>query len=121
MCDRWQEVIHLPGKEFAHPFAFDAWAQAPRGGMLSILAAIGLIEMISNRYYACVLPVDCSFRSCSEENQHRNALASFLRLRSLARGPLALLDRYTTCQLCEKCGERSCGRGSWRRQERGRW
>jgi hypothetical protein len=49
VCARVQEVIHLPGKEFAHPFAFDAWAQAPRGGMLSILAAIGLIEMISNR------------------------------------------------------------------------
>ena len=72
MCDRWQEVIHLPGKEFAHPFAFDAWAQAPRGGMLSILAAIGLIEMISNRYYACVLPLDSSFRSCPYENQHRS-------------------------------------------------
>lgn len=31
-------------------FALDAWAQAPRGGMIQILIAIGLIEMVSNRY-----------------------------------------------------------------------
>eukprot|EP00961_Rhodomonas_salina_P194694 2628737-Rhodomonas_salina.3 len=28
--------------------ALNAWAAAPRGGMISILVAIGLIEMISN-------------------------------------------------------------------------
>ena len=44
-----QEVIHLPGPEFNHKFALEAWGAAPRGGMLSILAAIGLIEMISNK------------------------------------------------------------------------
>jgi len=45
-----QEVIRLPGAEFNHPFALDAWGGAPRGGMLSIVVAIGLIEMISNRF-----------------------------------------------------------------------
>merc|ERR1712205_210069 len=45
-----QEVIHLPGPEFNHKFALEAWGAAPRGGMLSILVAIGLIEMISNRF-----------------------------------------------------------------------
>merc|ERR1711966_52860 len=45
-----QEVIHLPGPEFNHKFALEAWGAAPRGGMLSILAAIGLIEMISNKF-----------------------------------------------------------------------
>jgi hypothetical protein len=47
----WQEVIHLPGAEFNHPFALDAWGAAPRGGMLSILVSIGLMEMVSNRYF----------------------------------------------------------------------
>jgi len=45
-----QEVIHLPGNEFNHPFALDAWGGAPRGGMLSIVVAIGLVEVISNRF-----------------------------------------------------------------------
>ena len=45
-----QEVIRLPGNEFNHPFALDAWGGAPRGGMLSIVVAIGLIEVISNRF-----------------------------------------------------------------------
>jgi hypothetical protein len=49
-----QEVIHLPGPEFNHKFALEAWGAAPRGGMLSILVAIGLIEMISNRSPASV-------------------------------------------------------------------
>ncbi len=31
-------------------YALDAWATAPRGGMISILIAVGLIEMISNRW-----------------------------------------------------------------------
>eukprot|EP00802_Teleaulax_amphioxeia_P015055 Tamp_15138.p1 GENE.Tamp_15138~~Tamp_15138.p1 ORF type:complete len:242 (+),score=48.92 Tamp_15138:48-728(+) len=45
-----QEVVRLPGPEFNHKFALEAWGAAPRGGMLSILVAIGLIEMISNRF-----------------------------------------------------------------------
>uniref|UniRef100_A0A7S0TG21 Uncharacterized protein n=1 Tax=Hemiselmis andersenii TaxID=464988 RepID=A0A7S0TG21_HEMAN len=45
-----QEVIRLPGDAFSAKFALDAWAQAPRGGMLQILVAIGLIEMVSNRF-----------------------------------------------------------------------
>ncbi|EKX34768.1 light-harvesting Chl a protein 4 [Guillardia theta CCMP2712] len=45
-----QEVIHLPGEAFSKKLALDAWASAPRGGMISILVAIGLIEMISNRF-----------------------------------------------------------------------
>ena len=40
----------MPGAEFNHPFALDAWGAAPRGGMLSILVSIGLMEMVSNRY-----------------------------------------------------------------------
>lgn len=39
----------MPGAEFNHPFALDAWGAAPRGGMLSILVSIGLMEMVSNR------------------------------------------------------------------------
>jgi hypothetical protein len=42
-------VVHLPGEAFSKKLALDAWASAPRGGMISILVAIGLIEMISNR------------------------------------------------------------------------
>ncbi len=41
--------MRLPGPEFNHKFALEAWGAAPRGGMLSILVAIGLIEIISNR------------------------------------------------------------------------
>jgi len=44
-----QEVVRLPGEQFSAKFALDAWAQAPRGGMIQILVAIGLIEMVSNR------------------------------------------------------------------------
>lgn len=35
---------------FSRQFALDAWATAPRGGMIQILIAIGLIEMVSNRF-----------------------------------------------------------------------
>ena len=42
-------MVHLPGEAFSKKLALDAWASAPRGGMISILVAIGLIEMISNR------------------------------------------------------------------------
>jgi len=45
-----QEVVHLPGPAFSQKMALNAWASAPRGGMISILAAIGLIELISNRF-----------------------------------------------------------------------
>ena len=46
------QVVRLPGEAFNHKFALDAWGSAPRGGMISIIIAIGLVEMISNR---CVL------------------------------------------------------------------
>ncbi|KAJ1494915.1 light harvesting complex protein 4 [Baffinella frigidus] len=50
------EVVRLPGDAFNHKFALDAWGSAPRGGMISIIMAIGLIELISNRF--AMTPVD---------------------------------------------------------------
>ena len=44
-----QEFIHLPGAAFSKKVAIEAWASAPRGGMIQILVAIGLIELVSNR------------------------------------------------------------------------
>jgi hypothetical protein len=45
-----QEFVHLPGAAFSKKVALEAWASAPRGGMIQILVAIGLIELVSNRY-----------------------------------------------------------------------
>ena len=44
-----QEFVHLPGEAFSKKVAIEAWAAAPRGGMIQILIAIGLIELVSNR------------------------------------------------------------------------
>lgn len=45
-----QEFVHLPGAAFSKKVALEAWSSAPRGGMIQILVAIGLIELVSNRY-----------------------------------------------------------------------
>lgn len=63
------QVVRLPGDAFNHKFALDAWGSAPRGGMISIIMAIGLIELISNRCgpaRTCIqrrrVPVGCGRR-----------------------------------------------------------
>uniref|UniRef100_A0A7S0QK90 Uncharacterized protein n=1 Tax=Cryptomonas curvata TaxID=233186 RepID=A0A7S0QK90_9CRYP len=45
-----QEFVHLPGAAFSKKVALEAWSSAPRGGMIQILVAIGLIELVSNRF-----------------------------------------------------------------------
>eukprot|EP00960_Hanusia_phi_P044563 756709-Hanusia_phi.AAC.8 len=63
LVQQLQEVIHLPGDAFSKKLALDAWASAPRGGMISILVAIGLIEMISNSGACCTCCVTFEYLS----------------------------------------------------------
>ena len=45
-----QEFVHLPGAAFSKTTAIDAFNSVPRGGLIQIFVAIGLIEAISNRF-----------------------------------------------------------------------